>query len=264
MKKYIKKHFDNGEEYFECSKKGYPNFWNEFKSIVNECNTVLEINICLMDSKLNLSLPMLFDSLLIFNPIIFDFLQCNSNYLEAFYNGHIEGEKDFKKKYFKKIPNKKQTDFIRDKFNEEFKEYILTGRSFFNESTIKMAGYENGILTAYWSYENAYESLFKKKFIKENIPGKVYALVYIMDCFANGEKPLTGQKKKLISELNRKFDFDKGESIYSRYKEIFVFDFNKESTFIEIAGEQWQKILFELSENPNQLEQYLKDKKLIF
>lgn len=174
------------------------------------------------------------------------------NYLKTEYIPFLGQRKQF---YLDNYPSGGRTTLIRVFLNDVINaliDWIEEKQVFFD--------YPDGIITINPDLDDTEQ----QKFIEEKIPGKVYALVYIMDCFANGEKPLTGHKKKLISELNRKFKTDKGESIYSRYKEIFVFDFNKESTFIEIAGEQWRKILFELSENPNQLEQYLKDKKLIF
>jgi hypothetical protein len=57
--------------------------------------------------------------------------------------------------------------------------------------------------------------------------------------------------------INSKFKINHGKSIYSRYKEIYHFDFNKESILISIAGENWKETVLELSEYPNELEAYI-------
>lgn len=157
MEKYIKKQFESGEYYIESISQGYPIWWREFEEIINEANTLSDLNSRLMGSKTPFGLlPRLVESITVFNPFIFDFLTNNPDYLQCFYNGHIEGKKEFKKTYFIKYPNEQQIKVITRKFNDEFKETILLGQGFFNESNVTMAGFQNGILTAYWLFENSF------------------------------------------------------------------------------------------------------------
>lgn len=157
MKKYIEKQFESGEKYIESTSQGYPIWWREFEGIINEANTLSDLNSRLMNSKTTFKpLPMLVKNITIFNPFIFNFLTENPSYLQCFYEGHIKGKKEFKKTYFIKYPNEQQIKVITRKFNDDFKKTILFGQGFFNESNVTMAGFQNGILTAYWLFENSF------------------------------------------------------------------------------------------------------------
>ena len=87
--------------------------------------------------------------------------------------------------------------------------------------------------------------------------GKEYALTFILDRLSKGDRLIVGVKKELAEMINSKFKINHGKSIYSRYKEIYHFDFNKESILISIAGENWKETVLELSEYPNELEAYI-------
>lgn len=216
------------------------------------------------------------ENLIVFNPLLSIFLieERNNEILDLFYENHKKGLKHFEKKYFVKYPSKRQVKSLIKRYNTEFKFYMTSGHSIYTNEVIKDLGFKNGLLKAYAEYEKDFINEFKKYSSKTNEPTKItppptkskitgnhYALTYIMDCHANGIKPITGNKIELSNHFEERFKSN-GVSIYSRYKEIFRLDTNIEKNLIAIGNEHWREIILELSENPTKLEQYLKGKNL--
>lgn len=218
----------------------------------------------------------------IFNPLLASFFnsllksQENTDLINYFLIHHKKGIEYFKERYFVKYPSKKQVKSLFEKYNTEFKNYLTTGQFVYNKKRIRDLGFSNGVFCAYSDFENDFINEFKKYSSKTNEPTKItppptkgkitgnhYALTYIMDCHANGIKPITGDKINLSNYFEERFKSN-GVSIYSRYKEVngIKYDLNSNDDLKAIASEHWREIILELSENPTKLEQYLKGKNL--
>lgn len=170
MKKYTKKTFEDGTEYIETTTKGYPDWWSEFKKIVETSPTLKALMFNLVGFKPVPDLPQDIHGQLVFNPFLIDFLISNPKYLETFNKGHKKGEKHFKRTYFKKHPNERESRRILDTYNNKIKQDILKGFGTFNNSVIAIAGFENGILTAYWHYEDNHLREFEDNYPQNNNP----------------------------------------------------------------------------------------------
>jgi len=90
-----------------------------------------------------------------------------------------------------------------------------------------------------------------------------YALAYIFDCDAKGRPRLEGRKKEL-EKIGRKRSNNKidGNTFYKAFNRINNKDLNIEKNLIDITGTNWKKIILDLSEDPDLLDEYLKTKQL--
>src|SRR5690554_6516461 len=156
MKKYVEKEFKDGEKYIEAIPSGFPDWWRDFKEIVNNSLSLQTLFMELMDFEPYRDLPKFVNGQIVFNPLVYDFLIKNKEWIIVFRKGHLKGEKYFKKTYFKKYPNEREMNIINNLYHNDFKQTILRGDGFFNQSNLEMLGYYNGILTAYWNFENNY------------------------------------------------------------------------------------------------------------
>ena len=98
--------------------------------------------------------------------------------------------------------------------------------------------------------------------IKEKLTAKHYVLTYVFDCNAIGESLPHGNKKELERIGNERLGAGKGNTFYKNYNTIIGKDLNAEQTLIDEAGENWRKILLQLSKNPEALETYLQSKQM--
>lgn len=98
----------------------------------------------------------------------------------------------------------------------------------------------------------------KEEDSKIKYTAKHYALTYILDCKAIGESLPHGNKKELEKIGNKRIGIGRGNTFYKNYNEITNKDFSIEENLIEIAGEDWRKIILKLSNDPEKLEQYLR------
>lgn len=98
--------------------------------------------------------------------------------------------------------------------------------------------------------------------IKEKLTAKHYVLTYVFDCNAIGESLPHGNKKELERIGNERLGAGKGNTFYKNYNTIIGKDLNAEQILIDEAGENWRKILLQLSKNPELLETYLQSKQL--
>lgn len=154
MTQYIKKQFEDGEEYIEVNPKGYPHWWKEFKGIVETSYSIDALNHNLIGFKPFPEIPKIVKGQIVFNPLVFEFLTNNSEFLGKFNEGYKKGLKHFKKNYFKKYPNDREAEAIVNRFNGDFKQAILEGIGVYTNNCVGMAGFKNGILTGYWHYES--------------------------------------------------------------------------------------------------------------
>lgn len=91
---------------------------------------------------------------------------------------------------------------------------------------------------------------------------KHYVLAYLFECNVKGESYPMGNKKELERIGNERMGAGKGNSFYKRFNEIVHKDLNVENNLIEIGGENWRKIIKELSNDPETIETYLQNKQL--
>ncbi len=91
---------------------------------------------------------------------------------------------------------------------------------------------------------------------------KHYVLAYLIECNAKGESFPVGRKKELEQIGNEKMGLGKGNRFYKVFNKIINIDLNVESNLIEIGGENWRRIIKELSSDPDTVEKYLQSKKL--
>ena len=91
---------------------------------------------------------------------------------------------------------------------------------------------------------------------------KHYVLTYIIECYAKGEIPPVGEKIKLEKIGNEKMGVGKGNTFYKVFSQIINKDFNIERNLIEIGGDDWRKIIKNLSKEHNKIETYLQSKEL--
>lgn len=126
-----------------------------------------------------------------------------------------------------------------------------------------------------WDIENEREFIKEYEFLNnqsqgsnnESKPRKYkanhYALAYIFDCDAKGRPRLEGRKKELEKigreRSNNKID---GNTFYKAFNSIQKIDLNIERDLINIIGTNWKKIILDLSEDPDLLDEYLKTKQL--
>lgn len=91
-----------------------------------------------------------------------------------------------------------------------------------------------------------------------------YALTYLLDCHAQGKSPeAPNNKDKLELIGSRLTEYKKsGNSFYKEYGQIFSFDLNARSTLVKFGGENWREIVLALSDAPQLLDKYLKNKGL--
>lgn len=126
-----------------------------------------------------------------------------------------------------------------------------------------------------WDIENEREFIKEYEFLNnqsqgsnnESEPRKYkanhYALAYIFDCDAKGRPRLEGRKKEL-EKIGRKRSNNKidGNTFYKAFNRINNKDLNIEKNLIDITGTNWKKIILDLSEDPDLLDEYLKTKQL--
>lgn len=218
MKQYIKKQFDSGEKYVEAIPAGYPDWWDDFKTLVNDSLSLEALNINLMNFKAFGTIPRNINGQIVFNPLVYDFLVNNQENLETFNKGHKKGIKDFKKNYFKKYPNEAQAKTIFTLYNNQFKETILRGQGIYNDSNIMMLGFYNGILTGYWQFENNHLTEFKitenkKEATKSKLSLKQVALLYIY----NGDH-ITAENN---NEVAKKYGHNSGHRLQQYYNDYY-------------------------------------------
>lgn len=94
---------------------------------------------------------------------------------------------------------------------------------------------------------------------------KQYALAYIFDCNSIGESLVYGSKKELEKiGKNRNIGDFAPNTFYKAVRNTLkdYKDLNIETNLVEIAGEDWKAVLFELSKYPEELKKYLQSKKL--
>lgn len=236
MKQYKIKQFENGEKYIEAVPSGYPDWWREFEAIVNNSSSLETLSINLMYFEPFSIMPHHVNGQVVFNPLVYDFLENNQESLKDFRNGHIKGLKLFKKRYFKKYPKKKQAKTILKLYNSDFKETILRGDGFFNESNTAMLGFYNGILTGYWKYENDHlKDLLNTIDLKNEEPN------------SNTEK----KKENPYPEIFKNNGFNIFEQINDNYKDLtnvtanysFLYYAMKKDELIHCAGTEFIKFL---------------------
>jgi len=98
--------------------------------------------------------------------------------------------------------------------------------------------------------------------LKQNYQAKHYALTYILDCYANGKRPPIGEKTALEKIGNELTDGKiNGNTFYKNFSMVIGKDLNSKADLNEIDT-NWHNITLELSENPENLKNYLKQKKL--
>jgi hypothetical protein len=126
-----------------------------------------------------------------------------------------------------------------------------------------------------WDIENEREFIKEYEFLNNQSQGSNnesepikhkathYALAYIFDCDAKGRPRLEGRKKELEKigreRSNNKID---GNTFYKAFNSIQKIDLNIERDLINIIGTNWKKIILDLSEDPDLLDEYLKTKQL--
>jgi hypothetical protein len=91
-----------------------------------------------------------------------------------------------------------------------------------------------------------------------------YCLAYIFDCNSIGESIPYGSKTELEKiGKNRNIGSYAPNTFYKRVSNILKNrEMNSEKTLVEIAGEDWKEILFELTKYPEELQKYLRIKQL--
>jgi hypothetical protein len=91
---------------------------------------------------------------------------------------------------------------------------------------------------------------------------KHYVLAYLIECNAKGESFPIGQKKELERIGDQRIGKGKGNRFYKVFNEIVNQDLNAEKTLIEVGGENWRTIVKDLSNEPEEIEKYLQNKRL--
>ena len=91
---------------------------------------------------------------------------------------------------------------------------------------------------------------------------KHHVLAYLIECNAKGESYPIGQKKELEKIGNERIGSGKGNRFYKVFNDAIKKDLNVESNLIEIGGDNWREIIKELSNEPDEIEKYLKSKHL--
>lgn len=147
------------------------------------------------------------------------------------------------------------------------------------KAIIKKYGYYSGIVSSVEELIKKHPILFANFYKCEEIkstlevpkqePRKLksehYALAYIFDCNSIGESILIGQKTELEKIGKKRADGAiSGNTFYKAVTRILIKDkdLNAEKSLIEIAGEDWKEILFELTKYPEELKKYLQSKQL--
>lgn len=90
-----------------------------------------------------------------------------------------------------------------------------------------------------------------------------YSLAYIFDCNAIGKSIPWSSKAELekIGKI-REIGTYAPNTFYKSMKKNSPKDLNVEKNLVEIAGEDWKAVLFELTKHPEELEKYLQSKQL--
>ena len=147
------------------------------------------------------------------------------------------------------------------------------------EAIIKKYGYYSGIVNTVEElikkhpvpFANFYEceEIKNSPEVPKQEPRKLksehYALAYIFDCNAISESILIGQKTELEKIGKQRADGAiSGNTFYKAVTRILKEDkdLNAEKSLIEIAGEDWKEILFELTKFPEELKKFLQSKQL--
>lgn len=185
LKKYTKKQFADNTEYIEASPSGYPEWWRDFKMIVEDSGSINELGFNLMEFK-QTDVPQWASGQIVFNPLVFDFLLHNPEYLAVFNKAHKKGAKHFKKTFFKKYPDERECKAIFEKYNNDFKNTILQGYGIFNKNVIELCGFNNGILSGYWLFESDHlQTNYKNNSKKTNIEFVPFDLMFVEPQNAN-------------------------------------------------------------------------------
>ncbi|GHB53718.1 hypothetical protein [Mongoliitalea lutea] len=116
-------------------------------------------------------------------------------------------------------------------------------------------------------YKKTLQNIIEKSSQKE--PRKYtieqHSLAYIFDCNSIGESIPYGSKKELEKiGKNRNIGKYAPNTFYKAINKIFneSKDLNVEKNLVEIAGEYWKAVLFELTKHPEELKKYLQSKQL--
>lgn len=93
---------------------------------------------------------------------------------------------------------------------------------------------------------------------------KQYSLAYIFDCNSIAESIPYGSKKELQKiGKNRNIGKYAPNTFYKNVTMIFTkHELNSETDLVQIAGEDWKEILFELTKYPEELKKFLQSKQL--
>lgn len=147
---------------------------------------------------------------------------------------------------------------------------LTNGRISYNMEYSELLIIKGSILKAFLSIHRKTESNKPEPLEETNqeprkYKSEHYALTYIFDCHAIGESILIGQKKELEKIGKKRADGTiAGNTFYKAVTRILNEDkdLNSEKTLVEIAGEDWREILFELTKYPVKLKEYLQSKQL--
>jgi hypothetical protein len=91
---------------------------------------------------------------------------------------------------------------------------------------------------------------------------KHYALAYFFEINALGETVPSGKKKVLEGIGQKRMGNGRGNTFYKAFNTITQKDLNAEAELLKIGGQNWRKVVIELSCNPEVVDKYLKNKQL--
>ncbi|WP_157492000.1 hypothetical protein [Mangrovimonas sp. ST2L15] len=94
------------------------------------------------------------------------------------------------------------------------------------------------------------------------LTAKHYVLAFLLECNAKGKGLPVGRKKEIEKIGNKKMGPKKGNRFYKVFNELVNKDLNVEKNLIEIGGENWRKIIKDISEEPEEIEAFLQTKQL--
>ncbi len=102
---------------------------------------------------------------------------------------------------------------------------------------------------------------------KGKYTAKYYVLTYILDTIVAGRQPPHANEKTKIEGIGTKYFNDRdinlsGNTFRKKFNEIINQDLNSERALLDIAGEEWREKVLSLSQSPDELDKYLKNKQL--
>ena len=168
------------------------------------------------------------------------------------------------------VPKNDLIKFYDFEYSDVYIGFLIETSKVITNSIQSIISENNQILHLKFNISDESPFLIQKEQIGQNSIGnknikyktKHYVLTYIIECYAKGEIPPRGEKIKLEKIGNEKMGVGKGNTFYKVFSQIINKDFNIERDLIEIGGDDWRKIIKNLSKEHDKIETYLQSKEL--